>query len=78
MGLLSPDGTETADEGPAEPGFPAHERFLSRGLLIFENLTGLGAFSDRRNEFHGYPIPLASDERPVGVDAAPIGAFAVT
>jgi len=63
--FLSPDETGTAGEAFADPGFPAHERLLSKELLIFENLTGLGAFREQCYEFHGYPITLRATKGPL-------------
>lgn len=72
--FLSPDETPTGDR---EPAFPAHEALLGQGLPIYENLAGLDSFPETRFEFHGYPIPLASERNPPGMDGAPVRAVAV-
>jgi kynurenine formamidase len=62
---LSPDPTPTERASADEPdGFPAHHALLGRGLLVFENLRGIGAVPDRF-ELRAYPLALGGDGAPV-------------
>jgi len=72
----SPDETATREHDREFDRYPAHERLLGNGLLIFENLAGLDAFPERRYEFRAYPLLLTSEERPGGIDGAPVRAVA--
>lgn len=65
IGLDTP-GPDALDSGPAN-----HRELLSHGILIVENLTGLGQLpADRIFEFAAWPLKLAS------ADGAPVRAVA--
>lgn len=62
---LNPDPTPTESATGDEPeGFVAHHELLERDCLVVENLTNLGAVSDRF-ELRAYPIALGGDGAPV-------------
>lgn len=62
---LNPDPTPTDKAGADEPdGFPAHHALLGADHLVFENLTNLGAVTDRF-ELHALPLKLTTDGAPV-------------
>lgn len=68
---LNPDPTPTENAGDDEPdGFAVHHALLGEDCLIFENLTNLGAVSDRF-ELRAYPLKLGGDGAPVRAVGVP-------
>jgi kynurenine formamidase len=53
------------------PPYPAHERLLRRGILIYENLTNLRPLIDKRFKFIGVPLRIAKGS------ASPVRAIAL-
>jgi len=51
--------------------FPAHLELLGAGLLIVENLTGLGELGPGEFELHAVPLAIS------GRDGSPVRAFAI-
>jgi kynurenine formamidase len=62
---LNPDPTPTENATADEPdGLPAHHALLGADLLVYENLTGLDAVTDRFT-LHALPLALSGDGAPV-------------
>ncbi len=53
------------------PPYPAHERLLRRGIVIYENLTNLRPLIGKRFKFVGVPLKIARGS------ASPVRAMAV-
>lgn len=61
---ISPDPVGSRD-------FPIHHILFGAGLLVYENLTGLGPLAGRRCHFAGLPLPYAE------ADGCPVRAVAM-
>ncbi|HZU07757.1 MAG TPA: cyclase family protein [Chloroflexota bacterium] len=68
LDCLSPD--LPPERRDPEVGLPVHRRLLGNGVLIAENLTGLGALVGRRLQVYAFPIKIdAGDGAPARITA---------
>lgn len=69
--VLNPDETPAEENAETEDGWGMHETLLGRGVLICENLRGLGELSGGEGETWVSLTPLSVHD----ADAAPVRAY---
>jgi len=69
--MLNPDETPAEENAETEDGWGMHETLLGRGVLICENLKGLGGLSGGEGETWVSLMPLSVHN----ADAAPVRAY---
>jgi kynurenine formamidase len=71
LASLGVNGVGTDAPSIDHPPFPGHRKLLSRGVLIYENLTNLGKLLGRVFEFIGIPLRIE------GGSGSPVRALAI-